>query len=395
MSRKRQNTYGISNRDGCENRPRDRRLETRCRLRNSGLGAGLVRLFCHGVPVRYAGGALPRVESVSRVHTDADTGDAAAGCIILRLPCGQVRAQTPVDRLHPLFFPVHGAQRTLAELYDLCDLPRALRHRHGRILGNRRVVRDGEFAAAVSRSALWHDASWVSDGLPAGVRGDADPRPVIRLAVGLLCGRAGGGADCGVDTVCAGVRSVETTSAGIHETNLRLTAATQRNVLLSVTDDERDVVTVARYTGFVSRFSEVDSGHRGEVHLRDEVAVRHSDSVQHRRNRRLALLWSLLAKAGQAHRHHARLGDCAPINSCLGVRNLARHAGCRIVRDADRRDGGVRRYPCAPERAFAGCGSKPLPGICVSAWSAPCFTRDGSRILVARSLWISPGSDNV
>ena len=172
-----------------------------------------------------------------------------------------------------LYFSLLTVLTGLAPNYsDLCDLPRAVRHRHGRILGHWRFVCDGEFAAAVPGRALRHDAGRLSDGLPAGGGGDADADAGLRLEVGLLCGRAGGGVDRGADAVRTGVRGVEATSAGFHETDLQLTAPAQRDVSLPVADDERDALPFARHAGSVSRFSEVDPGDRGEDRLRNEDA---------------------------------------------------------------------------------------------------------------------------
>ena len=115
-----------------------------------------------------------------------------------------------------LYFSLFTVMTGLApNLQRVCDLPRAVWNRHGWLLGDRRVVCDGEFAAAVSRRAVRHDAGGLSDGLSAGVGGDADTGAGVWLAVGVLCGRAGGGADCSVDAVCAGVGGVEAASASI------------------------------------------------------------------------------------------------------------------------------------------------------------------------------------
>src|SRR5260370_39371989 len=102
---------------------------------------------------------------------------------------------------------------------------------------------------------------------------------------------------------------MEATSAGFHETDLRLAAPAQRDVLLSVADDERDAMSFARHAGSVSRFSEVDPGGRGEVYPRHEGVVWHADSVQHWRNPWRAFLRAVITKNRPTELHHAGAGD--------------------------------------------------------------------------------------
>ena len=53
-------------------------------------------------------------------------------------------------------------------------LSRAVRHWYGRLLGHRRLLRYGKFAASLSRRALRHDPGGISHGLSVGFGSDAD-----------------------------------------------------------------------------------------------------------------------------------------------------------------------------------------------------------------------------
>jgi hypothetical protein len=83
---------------------------------------------------------------------------------------------------------VYGDDRAGAELRGLCNLPCAIRHRHGRVLGDWRVLRDGERAAEISGCAFRLDAGGLSDGLPAGFGGNADADAGIRMEGGVFRG---------------------------------------------------------------------------------------------------------------------------------------------------------------------------------------------------------------
>src|SRR5882757_4776547 len=135
---------------------------------------------------------------------------------------------------------------------------------------------------------------------------------------------------------------METTSTSLHATHLPITAPAQGDVLLSVADDERDVMPFARHAGSVSRFPEIDPRSRREDHLRNEDIVWNTHSVQHRRNRGRAYLRPSLAKDRQALRHHVGPRDLAGVDPGMGVRNVARRAGGGIVLDANRSTGSIR-----------------------------------------------------
>src|SRR5882757_9889655 len=119
---------------------------------------------------------------------------------------------------------------------------------------------------------------------------------------------------------------METTSTSLHATHLPITAPAQGDVLLSVADDERDAMPFARHAGSISRFPEIDPGDRRKDHLRNEDVVWNTHSVQHRRNRGRAYLRPSLAKDRQALCHHAGASDLAGVDSCMGIRNIARCA---------------------------------------------------------------------
>src|ERR1700743_1433162 len=176
---------------------------------------------------------------------------------------------------------------------------------------------------------------------------------------------------------------METTSTGIHETYLRFAPPEQGNVLLPAADDERAIVPVAWHTRPVSRFSKVDPRNRRKICFGNEGVVRHTYSVQHWRNCRGSYLRRTIAEDGATQRHHTGTRDCAALNSGMGVRNLARCAGCGLIPDADRCARRIWCYSSAPQRTFPRCSAESFPGICLSTWGARGLACHSNRISAA------------
>ena len=85
----------------------------------------------------------------------------------------------PLICLRAVLLVLHSADRACAKLSRVCDLSRALRHRHGWILGHCRLLRAGDIASPIPWGALRHDPGRISRRLPAGVGGHADDHAAI------------------------------------------------------------------------------------------------------------------------------------------------------------------------------------------------------------------------
>ena len=261
-------------------------------------------------------------EGVGRLHADVDPGDAAGGSAIFRRTGRQIWPQAPIDVLRTVLLPVHGIDRAGADLLGVRSLSRAIWHWHGRLLGHRRFLRDGEFAASLSRSALRHDAGGISDGLSAGFGRDADHCSRLWVEGGVLCGRSGRTACHWADAIRAGVRSMEAASASVDETIFTALLHHKGMFLYLLLMMSVLLVPVAWHAGSVSRLPQVGPRHRGEDGARDEGAY-----TAFQLSTTLARSWArsfsgIYRKGGAAEGDHAGAGGFAAVDSGLGVRRL-------------------------------------------------------------------------
>ena len=97
--------------------------------------------------------------------------------------------------------------------------------------------------------------------------------PGVRLASRVLRGSAGRRADCLVDAVRAGVRSLAAASPGFSQKHLRHHGRTQGNISLPAADDGRDDGPHPRHAGPLSRLPELASGYRHQDYCWDAGAI--------------------------------------------------------------------------------------------------------------------------
>src|SRR6185369_9660488 len=85
-----------------------------------------------------------------------------------------------------LFLCHRVALRILAKLHSVLHSADALRHRHGRRVGSRRITGHGARSRALARRAVGHSAEWIFQRLSAGRGGRASDPPESWLALDVL-----------------------------------------------------------------------------------------------------------------------------------------------------------------------------------------------------------------
>ena len=294
--------------------------------------------------------------------------------------------------INVILYAVLSVLSGLAPSYGIfIFLADAVRHRHGRRVGRRRVARARVGVAEMARPAVGPAAGGLRHrqhpgraGLPAGL--SVFPRALGRrwLARAVLHRRPPGAAVDLHPLEGEGAGSLARAPHGLDDVSAVDFSALAPVSLSRPVDDDAEL-HVARHAGHVS-----DAAEKHRLHAAADR--RHDGAVRNRRGAWRPGLRALLGPGRPPPRDDDRHDLLSARRAVLGL-GAQHHDRRRRVPDAVLRAGRVGRGSRAHQRAVAGPAPRILSGLCLSAWGScarPAFrtsSRCSARGLPIRRRW--------